>query len=338
MEIISSIHNYNVKFLETKLDDDFYLVDKKVYDLYKIKFSIPEDRSIIIEANEDAKSFDRCAEYIEKMIILGIKRGMTIGVIGGGVLQDISGFICGILYRGVFWNFYPTTLLSQCDSCIGGKTSINFKKYKNTIGSFNPPLNINIDTDFLNTLTSDQIQSGIGEIIKVSFLDDKKRINEKDILDAIEKNTVSQKLIKDSLEIKKEIIEIDEFDKGLRNIMNYGHTFGHAIESVTNFKIPHGIAVVIGINIANKISKIIYNIDTKEMDLIVTAFLFKNLSHFNFFKNNFDAKKYLTALSKDKKNINSKDVRCIIKNNKNKFEIININKIKLMSYIKEILE
>lgn len=336
MIIKSSIRNYEVVFSKTKLDDDYYLVDKNVYDLYKERLNIPDEKTLVIEANEQSKSFQNCSNVIEQLISLGVKRGKTLGVIGGGVLQDLGGFLCSVMFRGLSWNFYPTTLLAQCDSCIGGKTSINFKSYKNILGTFNPPGKINIDTNFLCTLKEEEIQSGIGEVVKISFLDSKQRIDFKDVKKAIECSTVPLELIKTALEIKKEIIEIDEFDKGLRNIMNLGHTFGHAIESISNFKIPHGIAVVFGIKIAHELSKIIYKVKNK--DEVIDSFLSKNKVYLDVFKECFCIENYLNALTKDKKNMNLDDICCIMEIENGSFNKVNIEKNKLKLYINEIVK
>ena len=176
---------------------------------------------------------------------------------GGGVLQDISGFIASTIYRGVKWIFFPTTLLAQADSCIGSKTSINFEKSKNLIGTFYPPDKIYIDTNFLNTLKNDYFYSGVGEIIKFHLMADYKRYQLlKKFLASpnLKKSNILKKIIKSTLLIKKSYFEGDELDLGRRNLLNYGHTLGHALESASNFKIPHGQAVIIGMGFANLLS------------------------------------------------------------------------------------
>ena len=139
----------------------------------------------------------------------------------------------------VEWNFVPTTLLSQADSCIGSKSSINCNNVKNVLGTFTPPKNVLIYSEFLKTLQLREIKSGIGEMLKVhaiSGVDDFNSIK-KVYKDLFKKQDIMLNKIYKSLIIKKKFIEIDEFDKGPRNIFNYGHSFGHAIERATNFKI-----------------------------------------------------------------------------------------------------
>lgn len=339
MKIKSSVRNYKVTFSDEAIfDESFFLIDRKVYDLHTDVFKkIDISKIILIDALETNKTYNGCSIYIKKLIDLGIKRGQTICAIGGGIIQDIVGFITSIIYRGITWNFYPTTLLAQCDSCIGGKTSINFNNYKNLIGNFNPPSHIIINTKYLQTLDSREIQSGLGEILKVAFIDKFDRINLSILNKNIQQNTVDETLIKKSLEIKKEIIEIDEFDKGLRNIMNFGHTFGHAIESITNFKIPHGIAVGIGINIANNISRKLYNVRNNEFEKILGTFLHVNEKYHNIFKESYSELSFIEALKRDKKNKNNFSLSCILLNSEYETFKTNLKLEQIKNIMREVI-
>jgi len=319
MIVKSSIRDYSVLFSDSNYiknminNYEFLIVDSKVYNLHSDLFSdIEKEKILTIEAIESNKDLSKCTDYIELLIKNGLKRGNTIAGIGGGVVQDIVGFISSIIYRGIDWYFFPTTLLAQCDSCIGGKTSINFKGYKNLIGNFNPPKGIFLCNKFLSTLEEEQIQSGLGEIIKIAFLDKQKRIKDYELINAINTCQVANSLIQRALLIKKEIIEIDEFDKGLRNIMNYGHTFGHAIETLTAYKIPHGIAVGLGIAIANKISNnsTIENIFPDSM----STYLKFNKKYTSILFLLYNNKKYIKILLMDKKNTTKDNVNCILPN------------------------
>jgi 3-dehydroquinate synthase len=210
--------------------------------------------------------------------------------------------MASIMYRGVDWIFLPTTLLAQCDSCIGSKTSINFNKFKNQIGGFYPPNKILINPAFLDTLSHKEIQSGLGEMLHyyiVAGEEDYRRFKA-DYPQAITNKEVLAGLIARSLEIKKSYIEIDEFDKSERQVFNYGHSFGHAIESLTDYKVPHGIAVSFGMDMANYVSMKLGLIpqsirdDVRELvELIFEGYDIKGI----------DLDAYLTALSKDKKNV-----------------------------------
>jgi 3-dehydroquinate synthase len=160
------------------------------------------------------------------------------------------------MYRGVDWVHIPTTLLAQGDSCIGSKTSINFGKFKNQLGNFFSPKQIFIDVNFLKTLDKADLISGLGEMAHyflVSSCEDFLYFKS-EYHNAQNNLNILKDLIIRSLEIKKSYIEIDEFDQNERQVFNYGHSFGHALESLTNYRIPHGIAVSIGMDMSNFMS------------------------------------------------------------------------------------
>jgi 3-dehydroquinate synthase len=266
MTIHCSTGEYRVLFIDDfvaslaqeLIDGDTVIIDKKVLFLYQEHLkSVLIGRSIVeIEATEIQKSYEGVIPVIEKLIESGFKKNHRLCAIGGGITQDITAFIASILYRGVSWIFYPTTLLAQADSCIGSKTSINFRKYKNQIGNFYPPKGIFICLRFLYSLDKKELVSGLGEMAHyylVSGEEDFHRFWNEYLLAQSDKK-ILESLIHRSLEIKKKYIEIDEFDKKERQIFNYGHSFGHAIESLSDYAIPHGIAVSIGMDIANFVS------------------------------------------------------------------------------------
>ena len=232
-----------------------YIIDSNICKLYanRIDKVLSSQKVIVIDASEENKSLDKMPGYVNELVLLNIKRGEPLIAIGGGIIQDITCFLASTLMRGLPWFFYPTTLLSQADSCIGSKSSINSGEFKNILGTFLPPERVIIDVDFLKTLNQREIFSGVGEMLKVHAINNPESFNlisgsYENILDD---PTVMEEFIFNSLSMKKKLIEIDEFDQGPRNVMNYGHSFGHAIESVSNYVIPHGIAVTIGMDIAN---------------------------------------------------------------------------------------
>lgn len=314
-KVKSSIQDYTVEFVEDFSqslkneisDGDIILIDENVLNLYrsKIEHLLATTNYITISATEEQKSYLGIVPIIEKIIELNFRKNNKLIAIGGGITQDITAFISSIMYRGVSWLFFPTTLLAQGDSCIGGKTSINFGMIKNQIGNFCPPQKIFIDLDFLKTLSANDIWSGLGEMCHyfiISGEEDFLRFRS-DFKIARENNAVLEGLISRSLEIKKRMIEIDEFDKKERQVFNYGHSFGHAIESLTNFKVPHGIAVSIGMDMANFISykkgyiKSEIRTEIKEvLEQIWEGFSIENIS----------VDKFKSALSKDKKNTGNK--------------------------------
>jgi 3-dehydroquinate synthase len=209
-----------------------------------------------IAATESAKSLERFPGYVERLVANGIRRDHVIVAVGGGILQDIACFLAATLLRGLPWHFYPTTLLAQADSCIGSKSSINVGTIKNILGTFTPPTHVVIDSAVLGTLDDEAIRSGLGEMLKVHAIDGPASFDRiaADYDRIVGEPEVRAEYIYRSLEIKRRIIEADEFDRTIRRVMNYGHSFGHAIESATDFGIPHGIAVTIGMDMANYVA------------------------------------------------------------------------------------
>ncbi len=267
MDIHSHIRNYQVvlegtdSFLKelASLSPAFYVVDKRVWELYKSAFAgFPDENVYVLEALEDHKNLDTVCELYQKILALSPKKNMNLVSIGGGIVQDITGFVASTLYRGIKWTFVPTTLLAQVDSCIGAKTSLNFRHYKNLIGSFYPPHKVHIWPGFLNTLSEVDYYSGIGEMAKLHLMAGETQTQDFIAhLPALDKHdgAVLLKFIAACLSIKKAYIEQDEFDTGLRNLLNYGHCFGHALETASSFKIPHGQAVVLGMLLANEYAR-----------------------------------------------------------------------------------
>lgn len=234
------------------------IIDSKVYELYKDRMTWIEDipSLIKIEAVEKYKDIKTVQNITQTLLENGVTKNDGLIVIGGGIIQDVSAFTANILKRGINWYFLPTTLLAMCDSCIGSKVGINMSGFKNQIGLFWPPTKIFIDIKFLDTLEKNEILSGIGEILKVHLIageDDFDKV-ERDYSILTSDFSILKQYILRSLEIKKGIVEADELDVDYRHILNYGHTFGHAIEAYTNHLIPHGIGVSIGMEIANYIS------------------------------------------------------------------------------------
>lgn len=241
-----------------KLPDAEFVVDEKVYRLYEGIFSaISQERLILLKAKEENKTVETALSICERMMEIPAKRNAHLVSVGGGIIQDITGFAANILYRGIRWTFVPTTLLAGCDSCIGGKTSLNYKSYKNLLGTFYPPDQIYICPSFFHTLSSKDFKSGLGEVVKFNIMTGESGLAamETSIGKLLARDeTVLNQYMEKSLLFKKGFIESDEFDCGERIKLNFAHTFGHAIEVVTRYEIPHGTAVAIGMIMANYIS------------------------------------------------------------------------------------
>lgn len=311
LEIVSKVHDYSVfftddftGFLAEPDAAEFYLVDANVARLYAEQLAPVFARPhLVIEATEANKSIEGCTRAMYQLVEGGFKRGMRLVAIGGGIVQDICCFCATVIYRGVEWRFYPTTLLAQADSCIGSKSSVNMGEYKNLVGSFYPPNDIVLDTAFLTTLAQGDILSGLGEIIKVHLLDSPESmeyVRERYAAARADvRSDAMAELIVSALSIKKRVIEIDEYDRDYRNIMNYGHTFGHAIESLTDYGMPHGQAITIGMDLANDLSWFLGMIDEatyrRMREAIVPNWPSMSLA-------GLDLEKLFDALKKDKKN------------------------------------
>jgi 3-dehydroquinate synthase len=241
------------KFIKN-INSEHVVVDEKVYHLWpSLKISAP----IFIKALEQNKTLLKTADLIESLREKNATRDSVMISIGGGITQDISTFCASSYMRGIKWHYAPTTLLGMVDSCIGGKSSINVGQFKNIAGNFFPPESIYIDVDFCKTLTEQQIIEGLFEAVKICYAHSEEKFDKYLSLVNLEKSLYDlnfNEIVKLSLKAKKHFIEEDEFDNGIRLLLNFGHTFGHAIEGAGNYSIPHGIAVGLGMLSAYELS------------------------------------------------------------------------------------
>ncbi len=241
------------------------ITNKTIYQLYKplIQKVFLQNKQIkvkvlILPDTEKIKSLKYLKKIAETAIKTGKNKQLLFIGLGGGVIGDLVGFCASVFKRGVPYIQIPTSLLAQVDSSVGGKTAIDLDIAKNMIGTFYQPKMVIIDPNFIDTLSKSQIKEGLSEILKYGLIKDKQifTILDKNNLKNIIKNkSTLETLIYKSLSIKKNIVEIDEKEtKGIRTILNFGHTLAHAIEAVSNFSISHGRAVAQGILIATEIS------------------------------------------------------------------------------------
>ena len=214
-------------------------------------------RIIRVAATEENKSLEKMAPIVAQLRDSGAGRDTHMVAVGGGVIQDIATFVASIYMRGISWSYFPTTFLGMVDSCIGGKSSINVIGYKNLVGNFYPPKDVIIDLDFLKTLHLDHVIGGLCEAAKICYArgyDEFEAYLAEDPSSTMSMDQAEKVAVR-SLRAKKWFIETDEFDKKERLLLNFGHTFGHAIESGTGFRIIHGVAVGIGMLVAVQYSK-----------------------------------------------------------------------------------
>ena len=223
--------------------------------LSECKFDV---KLVSMEPGEDQKSMAKAEELYESLFDNEMDRKSLIVALGGGVLGDLAGFAASTFMRGIPFIQIPTTLLAQVDSSIGGKVAVNHPRGKNMIGSFYQPKAVFIDTDTLRTLPKAEITAGIVEVIKYGMIKDAAFFEyiEKHLPEILKlEPAVLEEIIYNSCKVKAHVVELDEKEEGLRAILNYGHTIGHALEALTSYKkYRHGDAVAIGMIYASKIA------------------------------------------------------------------------------------
>lgn len=313
--IPSSIHNYelifenDLSFIQKLIQTEsaLFILDSNVYRLYSAYFTLisKNDNVLIVEAKEEVKTFQFAGTIIDKLVTLNLTRKSTIISIGGGIIQDLSGFVASTFFRGINWIYVPTTLLAQADSCMGSKTSLNYNSYKNILGTFYPPHQVFICPLFTNTLIDEDFYSGMGEVVKLHTMGGFAALeNLINLLPEIHKRDLPIVLqtIKNSLKIKWQYMEYDEFDTGKRNLLNYGHCFGHAIESAVSYTIPHGQAVIIGMVMSNWIAFQNGQLDEAKFGKTISTFM--DLLRCNYKTLKAIHPDYIvSAMKKDKKRI-----------------------------------
>ena len=291
--LLSNLERYISKVYHNKkiyiLTDD--IVEKLYLDKVIKALSNYEVDYVVVPNGEDSKSLNTYAYVCEELIKKNIRRNHLLLALGGGVIGDLCGFVASTLYRGIPYIGIPTTLLSQMDSSIGGKTGIDFCGRKNILGCFKQPSMVLIDPTVLKTLTLDDFTSGMGELIKHGAIGNKKLLNM-----LIDKPEITEEIIFESLTVKKSVVEIDEFDQGDRMKLNFGHTFGHAIELKYGYK--HGIAVGIGMRMALEMG-VDLGVTFKEAQNLITSILDK----YGFPTVDYKYTDYLKEVIYDKKNL-----------------------------------
>ena len=234
---------------------------------------------IVVEAGEPTKSIESAAGLWEQMLKLGADRKTVVVAVGGGVVGDLAGFIAATYARGVRFFQVPTTLLAQVDSSVGGKVGINLPKAKNMVGAFLQPVGVLIDTQSLDTLEAREYRAGLGEVVKYGVILDEHLFEylesyATELLDR--RHTVLGEVVTQCCRLKAGVVEKDEREEsGLRAVLNYGHTFGHAIETLSGYgKFLHGEAVSIGMLCASRLAERLGRVDaefTARQERLLTA-------------------------------------------------------------------
>lgn len=295
------------------LEDKTYVVifDTNVEKLYreslKKAFASKKVFFLSVRPSEKSKSFFQVNKLLEKLFLLGCDRKTILIAFGGGVVLDLVGFLGSIFLRGIEVQFFPTTLLAMVDATFGGKTAINTSFGKNLIGSFSHPSKIYLDTTFLKTLSKKGIKEGLSEVIKHFIIYDQTLFNSF-YLEVKKQKTlgllVIEKYVYPALEIKKKIVEEDPFDHGKRQILNFGHTFAHALEKVYGYSLSHGQAVVVGILVESYLSMNKNLLSQSSFKKIWEVFSL--LGMIPRLKKAIDKQEFLKCLLFDKKNKNGK--------------------------------
>jgi 3-dehydroquinate synthase len=321
MSIRASKFDYTVAFTDGlpailqqgALDGSHFIVDRRVAELYAgpLERILSGPSVVQIEAIEENKSLEALPGIVDHLVRHGLRRGQTLVAVGGGIIQDITCFLSATMLRGVPWEFVPTTLLAQTDSCIGSKSSINCAGAKNILGTFTPPRVVHLGTGFLDTLSQTEIHSGVGEILKAHAIDGPASFDgvAADYPRLLTDRAVLLKHVRRALAIKKPFVEADEYDQNVRLVFNYGHSFGHALEAATEFGIPHGIAVSMGMDIANLVAARL-GVGTPEHYRRMHPVLRDNYAEFA--ATPVPHEKFFTALGKDKKNTGAGSVTLIL--------------------------
>tara|TARA_X000000368_G_scaffold12112_1_gene9773 strand:+ start:13832 stop:14896 length:1065 start_codon:yes stop_codon:yes gene_type:complete len=267
----------------------------------ELRNSIKNENVSVITLNqgEKSKSFTSYQTILNKLLDLKFDRSDTLIALGGGVVGDITGFCAATYLRGIDYIQIPTTLLAQVDSSVGGKTAINVKQGKNLIGSFYNPKLVLISTNFLKTLSENEYKSGLGEVLKYAFIGNKKL---KKIIESnankinIRDDKILENIVEESIKTKSKIVTLDERENGIRAILNFGHTFGHAIEAHNKYKnITHGAAITLGMVIASKISFFEGYIKDYQLDNIINMIHSLGLSSDHKRYKYLDLKKYFLS-------------------------------------------
>lgn len=249
LEIASAVENYTVT-IDTAPQLNTAIYDAVIADaFFESSGLLPAEKTVFVTATEDHKNLAVVHDVCEKLRAIHVRRNSRILAVGGGMIQDISTMTASIYMRGIGWDYAPTTLTSMLDSCLGGKSSINVGSAKNLVGNIYPPKSIAINTQFAATLEPEALISGLAEGVKIAYArgDDQFAAF---IASGASEHPVPgvelEALTHLTLSAKKWFIEIDEFDRAERQLLNFGHSFGHAFEAASHYGVQHGTAVALG--------------------------------------------------------------------------------------------
>lgn len=257
---------------------------------------------IALPPGESAKTIGTVLDLCQQLLAQGFDRRSLLLAVGGGVVGDITGFAAAIYMRGIPYIQVPTTLLAQVDSSLGGKTGVDLPSGKNLLGAFHQPRLVLSDLDVLTSLSSDARRDGFAEVIKAALIEDPElfSILEREGADLLDTgNPLLETIITKACEVKCRVVNRDEHESGLRRILNFGHTLGHALEAAANYNISHGQAVAIGMGLAVRLSRQWVGFSEDNADRALD--LIQKLGLPTDIPENIDPEALLVPLEKDKK-------------------------------------
>ena len=226
---------------------------------------------IAVSPGEEAKEIQTVMEITSRLTALGADRQTALIALGGGVVGDLAGFAASIYMRGIPVIQVPTTLLAQVDSSIGGKTGVDTPAGKNLLGTFHQPKAVFIDVAFLRTLPDGMLRSGLAEVIKCGVIDSPELLSDLEeaaAKDGLREAPFLERIIATTCRIKKQLVESDERDRGVRRILNFGHTIGHAVEASSGYRLSHGESVAIGMVAAARLSERLHGLPSADASRI----------------------------------------------------------------------
>jgi shikimate kinase / 3-dehydroquinate synthase len=289
-DTFETIHTYHPK------EKILLITDTNMAHIYQAK--IKSYNTIVVEGKEQNKNQETVDGIIEKMLALSVDKSWMLIGLGGGVITDMVGYISAIYKRGLKLGLVPTSILAMCDAAIGGKNGVNVGNYKNMVGTLKQPEFILFDFEFLKSLPKEEFINGFAEIIKHACIKDKamfEELSQNNIAYYLQNENALKALITRNINIKNEVVLNDEFETADRYLLNFGHTFGHAIENTYN--IMHGYAISIGMVIAAKLSEQVMGFSKNETQQIIALLEKYNLPT----QADIDLRKTLEILKQDKK-------------------------------------
>ncbi len=265
------------EFFPAKHGKVFVITTKDVWDLHGAAFAQIPHNTIFFPGGESKKRISEVESMAEQMLAAGADRSSIVVAFGGGIVNDTGGFLAAIFMRGVPVIQIPTTLLAQVDAAVGGKTGVNLIGGKNLLGSFHQPLAVLIDPDVLHTLPEREYRAGLYEIIKCGVIRDANlfRILDEGIASVLAQDPeIVEQIIADAVRIKAEVVSADEREGGLRRILNFGHTVGHALEAETQYsRFLHGEAVAFGMRVATVLAERVTDLkDGADIDRVIVNY------------------------------------------------------------------